>query len=386
MSHEIYHVPDQKRLLSRFWQSASGFWRGTTAWRAWLLFTLLIAVILLQLLVQYRLNFWNRDFFDAIGRKDGTELWAQALRFLPIAAASILLSIISVWGRMTTQRTWREWLSNHLYDYWLEKGHSRRLRFMLGEHQTPEYRIAEDARVATDLPIDLGLGLLSSFLTAITFIGVLWTVGGGLVIEAFGAFVTVPGYLVIAVVVYSMVFTTSMLLIGRHLTRVSEDYKRAEAELRRIGSQLRENGEANTPLNGENGGRRVIGAALKEVIAKWLALCWQLMRTTLVSQSNSLLTPIVALLLCMPKYLSETMTLGEVVQAAAAFAIVQGAFNWTTDNYGRLAEWTSSANRVASLLLALDQIDPKERSANRGMMAGVAANEFTGQTRAVTRD
>ena len=72
---------------------------------------------------------------------------------------------------MTMQRNWREWLSNHLYDYWLEKGHYRRLRFMSGDHQTPEYRIAEDARVATDLPIDLVLGLLSSFLTAITFIG-----------------------------------------------------------------------------------------------------------------------------------------------------------------------------------------------------------------------
>ena len=230
--------------------------------------------------------------------------------------------------------------SDHLYEYWLENGHSHRLRFMLGEHQTPEYRIAEDARVATDLPIDLSLGLLSSFLSAITFIGVLWTVGGDFVIEAFGVFLSVPGYLVIAVVVYSMVFTTSMMLIGRHLTRVSEEYKRAEAEL----------------------------------------------RTTLASQTNSLLTPIIALLLCMPKYLVGTMTLGEVVQAAAAFAIVQSAFNWITDNYGRLAEWTSSANRVASLLLALDQIDPAERSTNRGMIAGITGGEFTGQTRAVTPD
>jgi putative ATP-binding cassette transporter len=55
------------------------------------------------------------------------------------------------------------------------------------------------------------------------------------VIEAFGVFLSVPGYLVIAVVVYSMVFTTSMMLIGRHLTRVSDEYKRAEAELRAKG-------------------------------------------------------------------------------------------------------------------------------------------------------
>jgi vitamin B12/bleomycin/antimicrobial peptide transport system ATP-binding/permease protein len=340
----------------------------------------MISVVLLQLLVQYRLNFWNRHFFDAIGRKDGAELWTQALRFLPIAAAIVVLAIISVWGRMTMQRTWREWLSNHLYDYWLENGHSHRLKFMLGEHQTPEYRIAEDARVATDLPIDLSVGLLSSFLTAITFIRVLWTVGGDFVIEAFGVVLTVPGYLVIAVVVYSMVVTAAMMLIGHHLTRVSEEYKRAEAELRAIGSRLRESGEGNTPPNGEKGERRVIGAALKEVIAKWLALCWQLMRTTLVSQMSSLLTPIIALLLCMPKYLAGTTTLGEVVQTAAAFAIVQGAFNWITDNYGRLAEWISSANRVASLLLALDQIDLTERPTNRGMTAGITGNEFTGSS------
>jgi putative ATP-binding cassette transporter len=153
LSPEAYVAPDERRLLIRFWQSASGFWRGRSAWRAWLLIALMISVVLLQLFVQYRLNFWNRDFFNAIGRKDGTELWPQALRFLPIATASVVLAVISVWGRMTTQRTWREWLSDHLYDYWLENGHSHRLRFMLGEHQTPEYRIAEDARVATDLPI-----------------------------------------------------------------------------------------------------------------------------------------------------------------------------------------------------------------------------------------
>ena len=54
------------------------------------------------------------------------------------------------------------------------------------------------------LPVDLVLGLFSSFLTAITFIGVLWSVGGDLVIDAFGLILAIPGYLVIAVVVYSI--------------------------------------------------------------------------------------------------------------------------------------------------------------------------------------
>ena len=318
---------------------------------------LLVGTILLQLLTQYRLNFWNRDFFDAIERKDAGGLWQQALRLLPIGTASLTLAVISVWGRMTMQRKWREWLSNYLYDYWLERDHIVRLKFMSGEHQAPEYRIAEDARVATDLPIDLLLGLLSSVLVAITFIGVLWKVGGDLVIDALGTSVVVPGYLVIAVILYSLLLTAAMMLIARHLTRVIEENKRTEAELRSVGTHLREVGERILDPEIHLDGRRAIGTSLDAVIRIWRTYCWQLMRMTLVTHTNLLLTPLIALLLCTPKYIEGMMTLGEVVQAAAAFVVVQGAFNWVTDSYGRIAEWAASANRVASLLLALDQID-----------------------------
>jgi putative ATP-binding cassette transporter len=381
MSRGIYIAPDERRLIARFWQSASGFWRGPSAWRAWLLVGLLIATVLLQLLTQYWLNFWNRDFFDAIERKDGLALWVQALHFIPLAGASLTLAVSSVWARMTMQRRWREWLSNHLYDYWLLDGRYRRLKFVLGEHQTPEYRIAEDARVATDLPIDLTLGLFSSVLTAIIFIGVLWSVGGGLVIDSFGLGLAIPGYLVIAVVLYSLLLTAAMMLIARRLTRVMEANKRAEAELRAIGAHLRESGEGTAVPDGTSEGRGIIGAALAEVIAQWLAYCWQLMRMTLVSHSNTLLTPVVGLLLCTPKYLMGAMTLGEVVQAAAAFAIVQSAFNWITDSYGRLAEWTSSANRVASLLIALDQIEDPDRRRKTALMGNPGNADCTTQTR-----
>jgi putative ATP-binding cassette transporter len=58
-----YLVPGEKQLLLRFWQGAAGFWRGPSAWKAWLLVVALIANVLLQLVTQYGLNFWNRDFF-----------------------------------------------------------------------------------------------------------------------------------------------------------------------------------------------------------------------------------------------------------------------------------------------------------------------------------
>lgn len=362
MSSSSYLPPDETRLLSRFWQSAAAFWRGPRAWQAWMLALLMIAVLLLQLWVQYLLNFWNRDFFDAIEQRDKARVWAQAVELLPILAGSVALAVFSVWGRMTLQRHWRASLTNRLFDYWLEHGRYRRLKYMAGDHQTPEYRIADDARVATDLPVDLGLGMLNSLLIAGTFIGILWTVGGDLSFGAFGTTLTIPKYLVVAVVVYSLLMTTAMLLLARPLTHVLETNKRAEANLRAKGTHLRESGEGTALPDGRKDGRNVMGAALEEVLAQWLALCWQLMRVTSVSSANTVLAPIVGLLLCTPKFLAGAMTLGEVVQAAAAFVLVQSAFNWITDSYGRIAEWMASANRVASLLLALDQVDGNGRA------------------------
>jgi putative ATP-binding cassette transporter len=362
MLKQIYFAPDEKVLLARFWRSASGFWRGPRAWGAWLLVTVLIATVLLQLLTQYALNYWNRDFFNAIGRRDAAELWIQALRFVPLAAASLALTVFSVWARMTMQRSWREWLSNHLYDYWLGDDRYIRLGSAAADHQAPEYRIAEDARIATDLPIDLVLGLFQSLLNAVTFIGILWSVGDSLPVNFRGVALTIPGYLVIAVITYSALLTAGIFLIAHHLTRVMEENKRTEAELRSIGTHLRESGEGKAVADGKKDARQLIGAPLKAVIAIWRIYMWQLMRMTVVTYSSLLITPVIGLLLCVPKYLDDTMTLGEVVQAAAAFVVVQGAFSWFTDNYANLAGWASSANRVASLLLALDEVDRPDQT------------------------
>jgi putative ATP-binding cassette transporter len=192
---------DRKSLILRWWRGASGYWRNSAAPLAWLLLALSTLAVGLQLVVQYRLNFWSRDLFNAIEQKNADGLVAQALAFMPLAAMSLTLTLTAVWSRMTIDREWRRWFSLHLYDYWMQNDGHVRLKFVPGDHQTPEYRIADDARVATDLPIDLALGLFSSVLTASTFIDVLWSVGGSLEINALGFDVTIGGYLVLAVVV-----------------------------------------------------------------------------------------------------------------------------------------------------------------------------------------
>lgn len=348
--------------MSRFWRTASGFWRGPTAWRAWLLTALLVGAVLLQLAIQYRLNYWSRDFFDAFGRRDGPTLRAQALIFLPLAGSSILVAVLAVWARMTTQRRWRAWMTRHLIDRWLANDLFRQLRFTVGEDHNPEYRIAEDARVATDAPVAMTFGLLTAVLNAGIFIGILWNVGGDLIVDVLGYVLTVPKYLVIAVAVYSALLSIAVMIIGRRLIRVIAAKNAAEAQFRSIGSKLRERGKFTTTSQGETEQQRSLTGALDDVIARWWALCFQLMRTTLVSQGNVLLAPVIGWVLCAPKYLVGTMSLGEVAQVTAAFITVQAALNWLVDNYPGLADCLSSVNRVASLLLALDQLEHDSQS------------------------
>ena len=78
MLNRTHFARGEKQLLRRFWQSAGGFWRGPSAWKAWLLVIGLVANVLLALLTQYWLNFWNRDFFNAVGSKDEAQLTYEA--------------------------------------------------------------------------------------------------------------------------------------------------------------------------------------------------------------------------------------------------------------------------------------------------------------------
>jgi vitamin B12/bleomycin/antimicrobial peptide transport system ATP-binding/permease protein len=344
-------------LFRRFWACAFGFWKHKHARASWPLTMGLVVLVLAQITVQYRLNYWNRDFFNALERRDAARLWEEAWLFAPLAGLSILLSVASVWGRMTAQRKWREWLTRHLLALWLKDSRYRRLKFVTGDHQNAEYRICVDARIATDAPVDMALGLFTAVITAAVFTDVLWSIGGGLTLTIGAHPVTMPGYLVLGVGLYALLFTLATIIIGRKLPAIIQSENQSEAEMLAAATRIRESGELATLSEEVLAPRSPAWQALRQVLERWRQLCWQLMRTTAVSQMDLLLAPVFAWILCAPKYLAGTMTLGELTQASAAFVTLQVAFNWLVDNFQRLSDWRAAANRVAALLLALDQIE-----------------------------
>ncbi|EJN14068.1 ABC-type uncharacterized transport system, permease and ATPase component, partial [Bradyrhizobium sp. YR681] len=363
-------------LLTRFWISARGFWGRNGDRLAWLYSIGLVVLIVLTVGFQYGINVWNRAIFDAIEKRDAASVFHLTAVFFPLAIGSIVLGVAQVFARMGIQRRWRAWLTASVLTRWLKNGRYYQLNLVGGDHKNPEYRIAEDLRVATDSPVDFLAGVTSALLSAVTFIVVLWTIGGALTVTLGGSAITIPGFLVIAAILYAAIASGSILVIGRQFVQVSEDKNQAEADFRYTLTRVRENGESIALLGGEEEEREGIDRNFTNVLRQWARLAGQHMRTTLVSQGSSLVAPVVPLLLCAPKFLDGSMTLGQVMQAASAFTIVQSAFGWLVDNYPRLADWNACARRIASLMMSLDGLERAEQGDGLGRIKrGETSNE-----------
>src|SRR5712675_2316285 len=330
-------------LLTRFWIGARGYWGKSGDRLAWLFSIGLLILIVANVGFQYGINVWNRAIFDAIEKRESATVFHFTAVFFPLAVGSVLLGVAQVFARMGIQRRWRAWLTSSVMTRWLASGRYYQLNLVSGDHKNPEYRIAEDLRVATESPVDFVAGVTSALLSAATFIAVLWTIGGALTVTIGGSDVTIPGFLVIAAIVYAAIASGAIVTIGRRFVQISEDKNQAEAEFRYALTRVRENGESIALLGGEQEERDGIDRTFTKVLRQWARLAGQHMRTTLVSQGSSLIAPVVPLLLCAPKFLDGSMTLGQVMQAASAFTIVQTAFGWLVDNYPRLADWNACA-------------------------------------------
>jgi putative ATP-binding cassette transporter len=364
-------------LLKRFWISARGYWTRRGDRLAWPVSIGLLVLIGINVGFQYGINVWNREIFDAIEQRDASSVYWLGAVFPPLVLGSVTLVTVQVFVRMLIQRRWRSWLTKALIARWLANGRYYQLNLIGGDHQNPEARISEDMRIATEAPVDFISGVISAFVSASTFIVVLWTIGGALTLPIAGSLITIPGFLVVAAVIYAFATSGSIAYIARHFVQVSEIKNQVEAEFRYTLTRVRENGESIALLGGEEEERNDLDRTFQKVREQWRQLSHQYMRTTLVSHGSMLIAPVVPVLLCAPKFLDGSMSLGEVMQAASAFTIVQSAFGWLVDNYPRLADWNACARRVASLMMSLDGLERAEQSESVGRIKWGQSNEET---------
>jgi ABC-type uncharacterized transport system fused permease/ATPase subunit len=181
----------------RFLSISKGFWEGRTSRRAWLHTSAVLVFLLLNLGAALAVNRWNKFFFDALEKKDTTDAVFGIGLVLVLALFSAASSVGLLHSRMRLQLRWRQWFVRSLMDRWIANRHFYQLTIIQTEADNPEARITEDARLAIELLVDFTLGVLNASLVAISFISILWVVGGALDIGGY----SIPGYMVIACIV-----------------------------------------------------------------------------------------------------------------------------------------------------------------------------------------
>ena len=151
-------------LLRRFWENAAGFWgKGGTA------------VVLgsgrtssAHHPSQPR-HFLRHECLDSRDLRRAAEegfetILLLSMVYLPLLAASVTFSVLQVYARMTTQRRWREWLNNQLVNRWFMNARYYQLNLARGAPRNPEYRVADDVRIATESPVDFVTGMITAVL------------------------------------------------------------------------------------------------------------------------------------------------------------------------------------------------------------------------------
>ncbi|AOO80042.1 hypothetical protein BHK69_05755 [Bosea vaviloviae] len=343
--------------MRRFFATALKFWTGKRRLRAWGLTILVLVFVAAQIATAVGINAWNRLFFDALEKRDVAAVWST-VAWLPllVAVSALTLSALVV-SRMLLQMRWRENLTRRIAGWWIADQRYYRMQFTAKEQSAPEYRIAEDVRLAIEPLVEFAIGLISAAVTAATFAAILWHVAGSARVVLGGADIVIPSYMAIAAILYAIIASLAAYVAGRPLVGRISAKNEAEAQFRAEMTRLRENAESIALIRGDADERTSVGENYGRVVAAWLGVIRRQGVIALVLNTNGALFPIVPLLLIAPKYLSGEVTLGAVMQVVAAFSAVQAALIWFVDNIVRLAEWFASVARVDELQEALEALD-----------------------------
>jgi putative ATP-binding cassette transporter len=353
---ETLRKPERSRMR-RFFATALKFWTGETRLRAWTLTVVVLAFVAAQTATAVAVNNWNRLFFDALEKRDVGTVWL-VVAWLPllVAVSALTLSALVI-SRMLLQVRWREYLTRRLAGWWIADQRYYRLQFTAPEQSAPEYRIAEDGRLAIEPLVEFAIGLISAAVTAATFAAILWQVAGSARFTLGGVDWVIPSYMALAAILYAALASAAAYAAGRPLVGRISAKNEAEARFRAEMTRLRENAESIALIRGDADERSSVGENYGRVVSAWLGVIRQQGVIALVLNTNGALFPIVPLLLIAPKYLSGEVTLGAVMQVVAAFSAVQAALIWFVDNFVRLAEWFASVARVDELQEALEALD-----------------------------
>ena len=345
--------PVRPNRLVLAWRLAAPFWRTRESRPALALLVGVVGLTLGTVWLNVQFNSWNSAFYNSLQGKDAAAFGHQLLIFSGLATAFIVAAVYRLYLNQLLQMRWREWMTARLLGRWLESGIQYRMRFADGgSPDNPDQRIAEDVRLFVSSTLELGLGLLNAVVTLVSFAGILWVLSGDYVLPVAGG-IRIPGFMLWAALVYSIVGSWLIHRLGRPLTHLNAEQQRREADFRFGLVRAREHGEAIALSRSEQAEQVRLKGAFGLLLDNWYALILRIKRLTWFSSGYGQLAVIFPFLAAAPRYFSGGIELGGLMQTAQAFDQVQGATSWFVDAYASLAEWFATIDRLSGFEAAI---------------------------------
>jgi len=347
----------QKTFMQRFGRLAGAYWTGDEKWKACGLTAALVVLTIAQVISPILMNLWSQNLFDSLEQRamDRMPLLILALAGIILANMTVTTTHLNLKRRL--QMSWRRWLVRRVLDEWMADGRHFQVSYMPGEHDNPDGRISEDARITAEYAIDLAHSLLYCILLLVSFTKILWDLSGETWIEWGDLSIYVPGHLVWVALLYAAVGTTVAMLLGRPLVRTVNSRQTCEANFRFGLVRVRENSEAIALLHGEPDERRRFTDLFTAAADAWKRQTSALVHIFLFSSSYSVLSTAFPVLIAAPRYITGAITLGRLMQTAQAFQQMEAALSWPIDNLSKVAEWRASVERVLGLHEALQSLE-----------------------------
>ena len=331
--------------LATVWRIASPYFGSEDRWAGRILLAAVVAIELSIVGLTVLYNSWNNAFYNALQERNWNVFVYQLGYFCVIAAAFVALAVYQLYLNQWLQIRWRRWLTRVYLGDWLEHSVHYRMQFQGDAADNPDQRISEDIRSFIELTLTIGLQVLNSTVTLISFMVILWSLSQAAPLSLFG--VNIPGYLLWAAFVYAVFGTALTHLIGRPLVALNFQQQRYEADFRFNLVRVRENSEQIALLEGDEAERERLLMRFGNVVANWYALMTRQKKLTFFTASYSQAAVVFPFIMVSPAYFGGKLQLGGLMQTANAFGQVQGALSVFVSLYRSLAEWSAVIERLS---------------------------------------
>lgn len=335
-----------RSTLATVWRIAAPYFRSEDKWPGRTLLAAVIAIQLALVAIDVILNAWQNRFFNALQDYNWDVFVHELGVFCVIAACYIALAVYQLYLQQWLQIRWRRWLTRHYLGEWLHRANHYRMQLQGDAADNPDQRIAEDVKLFVDRTLDIGLNLLSSAVTLLSFVVILWGLSAAAPLHLFGRDFDIPGYMVWGALIYAIFGTALTQWIGSPLVRLDFQQQRFEADFRFNLVRARENSEQIALLKGESAERAQLWHRFTNVVENWYGIMSRTKRLTAFTSSYSQAAVIFPYILVAPAYFAKKVQLGGLQQTASAFGSVQTALSVFVTTYRTLADWRAVVARL----------------------------------------